>query len=114
VQSALQERPEILHPVHVNLSIDVALSVIDKFLRIVLANTEVSDHFISVKMRSAFSVLMNRRDGALPIACSRSHEHELRTFKHSLDCNFAAVTATLAFEGAICRLLRALPPMYDP
>src|SRR5665213_730210 len=56
LQSALQERPEVFHPVRVNLTIHVSLCMIDDLMSVFI-KTVIRFQFVAVDGRSRFNVL---------------------------------------------------------
>src|ERR1700722_4707945 len=58
---ALQEAPEVLHAVSVDVAVNVALSVVNDLVRIVRIQRVVREKFIGHDFRSAPNVLANDR-----------------------------------------------------
>src|SRR5579871_395312 len=58
-EAPLQEAPEVLQPVGVNLPVNVGFGVIDDLVREVLTQTPVGKQFIGVDVRSLADVLLN-------------------------------------------------------
>lgn len=93
----LQETPEILHAVRVYVTVDVLLSMIDYFMRVIAVQSFIGKQLIGYNFSALANILSNDL-AEFPLAASSNvmHANLARIpFKQAEDDFFSARTATV-------------------
>jgi len=105
-KSALQETPEILNSVGVDIALGVGFGVVDEVMDVVSLKPEVGVSFIGEKMRAGFDVLANGHVQASPTSIIQdSDAHLSAALQHRMNRNLPNWSASLTLHDALLAVL---------
>lgn len=100
-QSALEQAPEVLQPIGMDLAANVGLGVVDELVDVFGLESEVSGGFIGEDMGSRFDGCFDVADQSMAAGVGVTENHGFDfaiAFQHALDANFATLAATVTAE----------------
>jgi hypothetical protein len=98
LEAALQQRPEILHRVRVNVAVDILHGMVDNSVLEVRFQTIVGQEFITEDRRASLNTLANHAlKFLLPASFNVIHDSLTAAFDHTKNNFFAVRSATLNF-----------------
>lgn len=105
-QSALQEAPEVLQTVCMNVSLDVGFGVVDELVDIIGAESEVGVRFVGEQVRARFDVLLDRHIQTRPASIIQNGNTDLSSaLQHGVNRNLADSAATFALHDALLAVI---------